>query len=328
MFPTFGKIGDAIERSGFAGWLLLMLGVGIIALTVLLPPWLENQRLLAQNAALRREADLLQLRHQNYVAFNRAVERSDPMLMQRLAMAQLHMKPVGTEPLDHRDVEKTSQVIDAWFAPQLPAVKVRRVGVPDTQLTRLIMGTTRPWVLAFGGWLMLLGIMIRPQILGFDEPEAPAEPATDQPAITTVSALALDRSETAPEPEQEAEPVPPPVVMEQREPTQTQAEPESAAPAVAVLEAEPPKNQPAEIHVPTITPPAPIETSKLTPVILSVCPPPLDHPPHAPVHSDAVFDHGALPQPLADVSHDLPHPPIAGPLLTPESSLFDPPASA
>ena len=86
MFRLWRQFGDALDRSGLAGWLLLLCGFGIIGVTLLAPAWLDVRQLEAQVSVLERQHQVLEMRHQNYRAFVRAVERSDPMVMQRLAM--------------------------------------------------------------------------------------------------------------------------------------------------------------------------------------------------------------------------------------------------
>ncbi len=164
MFPTFSKFGDALDRADLGGWLMLLLGFIIIAATVFAPPFIDNLKLQAQNDVLRRQADILQLRHQNYLAFNRAVERGEPVLIQRIAWQQLHLKPVGTEPLERPDPRNVSKSIDAWMDPPISGIPLTAVTTPDTRLVRLLTGKTRPWVLAFGGWLLLMGAIVRPSL--------------------------------------------------------------------------------------------------------------------------------------------------------------------
>jgi hypothetical protein len=168
MFPTFRKFGDFLDRIDVGGWLMLSLGVFIIALTVLAPAYLDVRKLQAQHEVLHRQASLLLIRQQNYIAFARALERGDPLLIQRVSMQQLHLKPVGTDPLDDASAAPTSKSIDGWMNPQLDAIPISSLTLPDTRLVRLVTGPPRPWVLAFGGWLVLMGLLITPKFVARD----------------------------------------------------------------------------------------------------------------------------------------------------------------
>ena len=165
MLRLWRQFGDALDRSGLAGWVLLFCGFAIMAVTLLAPAWLDVQRLSAQVSVLERQEQLLEMRHTNYQAFVRAIERSDPMIMQRLAYHHLNLKPSGASPLDQNLAGvHSAQPIDRWMRPTLPPISDRTIAIayPDTRLVRLVTGATRPWTLAFGGWLVLMGLMVNP----------------------------------------------------------------------------------------------------------------------------------------------------------------------
>jgi hypothetical protein len=169
MLRLWRQFGDALDRSGLAGWVLLLCGFAIIGVTLLAPAWLDVRQLDAQVSVLERQHQLLEMRHQNYRAFVRAVGRSDPMIVQRLAMHQLNLRPAGAQPLraglEIDDAATTSQPLEQWMRPTLAALPPETVAIayPETRLVRLVTGHTRPWTLAFGGWLMLMGLLLNPQ---------------------------------------------------------------------------------------------------------------------------------------------------------------------
>ena len=177
MLRLWRQFGDALDRSGLAGWLLLLCGFGIIGVTLLAPAWLDVRQLEAQVSVLERQHQVLEMRHQNYRAFVRAVERSDPMVMQRLAMHQLNLKPAGAQPLrtglDVEDAAMSAPPLEQWMRPTLAALPPETVAIayPETRLVRLVTGHTRPWTLAFGGWLMLMGLLLNPQAHHAESPE-------------------------------------------------------------------------------------------------------------------------------------------------------------
>lgn len=166
MLRACRQLGDALDRSGVAGWLLLALGLGIVGATALLPPYLDLERTRAQEVVLHRRHRLLEVQHQNHRSFIRAVRNNDPLLMRRLAWHHLHVKPSGADPVGEWAVgsDDPAPPIRRWVAPDLPPIDPAVIdrSLPQTRLVRLLTGQTRPWVLAFGGWLILMGLMINP----------------------------------------------------------------------------------------------------------------------------------------------------------------------
>ena len=60
MFRLWRQFGDALDRSGLAGWLLLLCGFGIIGVTLLAPAWLDVRQLEAQVSVLERQHQVLE----------------------------------------------------------------------------------------------------------------------------------------------------------------------------------------------------------------------------------------------------------------------------
>lgn len=167
MSRAFLFFGDTLDRVDAAGWLLLICGVAVITITVLTPPWLSEKQLESQAQALYRQACLEEIQLTNSQAFVRALERGDPLLIQRLAYHHLNVKPQTAETifespnLTHRPVPS----MDQWVRPNLPPIRIntKSYTLPDTHLVRLITGASRPWVLAMGGWLVLMGLLMNPK---------------------------------------------------------------------------------------------------------------------------------------------------------------------
>lgn len=168
MFNFFRSICNLPDRLDLGGWLLVISGVLIIGVTTLTPAWLQVRELEIQQQQLAHTASQLELYHQNYEAVLRAIERSDPLIMQRLAWHHLKESPrgeilVSTEYIDRYAPAPT---IDDWVRPASinlpPTSSTTPAPLADTKLTRLISGPTRPWVLAFGGWLVLMGLVLNP----------------------------------------------------------------------------------------------------------------------------------------------------------------------
>ena len=167
MVRALKQIGDTLDRFDAAGWLLLLAGVAVVALTALAPAYLDTRELAAQCRVMTRQARLLDGQHENYIQLVHAVRENDPLLIQRVAWQQLHVKPPGAKPLAwyYPAAAGPPPSVEQWVQPIAPPLRpeVPRLDHPDTRLMRLITGPPRPWVLAFGGWLILLGLMINPQ---------------------------------------------------------------------------------------------------------------------------------------------------------------------
>lgn len=168
MAHMLNRIGDMLDRCDAAGWILLLAGVAVVSLTVLAPAWLDVRELDAQYRVMHRRERLLEMQHRGYVRLTDAVRENDPLLMQRIAQLQLNVRPAGAEPLQAflPIADAPAPSVERWVQPWLPPIdpEALRTAYPDTRLVRLVTGpTTRPWVLAFGGWLILLGLMINPE---------------------------------------------------------------------------------------------------------------------------------------------------------------------
>ena len=155
-----------IDRIDLGGWLLLLLGGVIVFATVIAPADLELRRIEAQRDLLRSQADTLTAKRDNYHALIDELDRGNERVIQRLAWHQLNLKPVGSEVADGVTLIAAHQAasLDNWVAPDsapLPASTLE-IDYPDTYLMRLISGPPSPWVMAFGAWLMLCGVMLSP----------------------------------------------------------------------------------------------------------------------------------------------------------------------
>lgn len=166
MTHPWKQFANVLDRHDAAGWLLMLLGAAIVAATVLAPPWLDLQRMQKQDRVLQRRAHRIQLQQQNYHAFIRAVERADPMIIQRLAWHHLNLKPAGTHTIRPNVPVERGPIpsVHRWVRPNLPPLPTtsEAAAIPETRLVRLLIGPPRPWVLAFGGWLVLIGLMVNP----------------------------------------------------------------------------------------------------------------------------------------------------------------------
>lgn len=81
------------------GWLLLAGGLALVALAVLTPQWMENQRLAWQRTVLEAQTRHLTDQAQRYAELHEALAEGDPVLLERVAFVELGLKPRGKQPL-------------------------------------------------------------------------------------------------------------------------------------------------------------------------------------------------------------------------------------
>lgn len=173
----FIQLSRLLDRMDVGGWTMLACGVVIVAATVLTPAWLETEQLRAQRDRLAYQAQLLATMDGNYATLIKHVEQGDPLLLQRLAWSEFQLKTVGTEPICDPEVIQPVH-LERWVAPEGVEPPARTVASwhADSRLLRLLTGKPRPWVLAFGAWLILMGLLLNPML------ERRAEPPVDYDA--------------------------------------------------------------------------------------------------------------------------------------------------
>lgn len=167
-----------MDRHDAGGWLVLSCGVIIIAITVLAPAYLDVQRAKAQASLMDHQLLLLEAHQRNYRQFIAAMDAGDPQLLERLAWFHLRLRPAKTELFDPPTETSTlaAPSLAHWLRPRISTLppESAQLAYPDTRLVRLVTGAaTRPWVLAFGAWLIFMGLILNPRS---DRPSQPALP--------------------------------------------------------------------------------------------------------------------------------------------------------
>ncbi|MEX2672390.1 MAG: hypothetical protein WD294_09805 [Phycisphaeraceae bacterium] len=172
MFALLRQIGDALDRIDLAGWTLTLSGMIVVAVTVITPAYLEARQIEAQCIVLRQAATRTDSHYQNYIAFDQALRRNDPLLLERLAWHHLRMRPAGTDAMETLEDPWLVPSVDQWVAPPSESIMIpAEIKLPDSTLVRLITAEPRPWVLAFGAWLILVGLLINPTVASRDDEE-------------------------------------------------------------------------------------------------------------------------------------------------------------
>lgn len=184
--PTHSAPGPAdAVIGGLLGWLFILVGCAAIAAAALIPGYFETLDVKQARETEAIKADMLADERQRYVDFHQALIDDDPVLIERLAMTELRLKPVGSDvaqdgPVDPLAlvVEPTSIAIQNAMAGQsqmhsieneLSRPDLKQRAVIDVQIerprqTRLIIAATgqyQPLLAGGGALLVLLGLWPR-----------------------------------------------------------------------------------------------------------------------------------------------------------------------
>lgn len=160
-------VSDGIERADLGGWLPLLGGLGLIALTVLAPAYRDVQQARTQRARLNLEAVAHVEQLRRYEELIASVRRDDPIILQRLAWHELRLKPVGAEVLGGRPADRRPRAAyDQWVQPHRAAIASEPPLLPpDSLADRLVNGPRRPVLLVIGAALIGYGLFtsLRPR---------------------------------------------------------------------------------------------------------------------------------------------------------------------
>lgn len=181
--PTPGQA-DAVVN-GALGWLFIVVGLAAIAAAALIPAYLDTLDLQQARAEQTIRASMLAEERARYENFYIALRDDDPVLIQRLAISELRLKPAGTEVAEHAPRDPLALVTDpspatierAMYAQPLARSIENEISRPDlkreaeitveldrprrTRLVVLSTGEHRPWVAGFGALMLLMGLWPR-----------------------------------------------------------------------------------------------------------------------------------------------------------------------
>ena len=163
------------------GWLFFACGLALVGLTVLLPLKADLDQMQWRRDLMRSQANHLGAQETSYGQFHAAVTSDDPILLQRLAYYQLHLKPAGTQPLSPvgrgdgaivavnrgasprgdvgwHDVPTVENLLDRP-APRAGAAN-QPPQPPNTRLRRLTQGPKRVVLLGIGLVFIYVGMLL------------------------------------------------------------------------------------------------------------------------------------------------------------------------
>lgn len=171
------------------GWMLswgfVLVGLASLTAAALFPAYLETLDLQDQRHVLEARASALAAEHERYARFHDALADDDPVLIERLALSELRLRPVGTgvvmagprdlaAVIDSPSPDAIRQQADLWTdqgsvehwlsRPDLrPADPVPAARPRQTRLLAYATGEHRPWVAGFGALMLLMGLWPRRQ---------------------------------------------------------------------------------------------------------------------------------------------------------------------
>lgn len=169
------------------GWASLGIGAALIAMVMLVSPWLELHYAQWERGWIEACAKTQQDQVEAYEHFASALSSNDPVLLQRLAYHHLRLKPSraqivslpGTagalaganltsgneavEPLPlTRAGDSRSGLVEQWLHKAYPVIGIDypAYGAPDHMAIRLATGPKRILLLALGGLFLLCGLLM------------------------------------------------------------------------------------------------------------------------------------------------------------------------
>jgi len=106
---------------GMPAWMLMLAGMALLSMAILIPAWLEARELNWQHEVMKLQLERLQQQETQYQQFLEALEAEDPTVLERLALAHLHLKPAGADPIgcvDHHCAEPRVVMVDSLDDPE------------------------------------------------------------------------------------------------------------------------------------------------------------------------------------------------------------------
>ena len=170
---------------GAVSWLFVLVGSAAVAAAALIPAYFDTLDIKQARAEVKLEAQMLADERERYERFHQALVEDDPVLIERLALTELRLQPVGTRIAQQRQSdpvalvdEPTHDAIERALRqqpmmrsienelsrPDLKAQAQTEVEIERPRHTRIVEGATgehRPWVAGGGALLLLMGLWPR-----------------------------------------------------------------------------------------------------------------------------------------------------------------------
>ena len=150
---------------GLPGTLFVLAGAGILAVVWLGPAWLEHHEVAWRLSVMRAQAEAMEEQATRHDAFAAAVAADDPVVLERLALAQLRETPEGKEAVVVRPRDERESEVGTWLAVAQPVVgrDVPAYHEPRWRVLRLATGPARWGLLVVGCLFMVGGVFYQPR---------------------------------------------------------------------------------------------------------------------------------------------------------------------
>ena len=147
------------------GTLFVLAGVGMLAVVLLAPAWLNNREVAWRLDVMRAQAAAMGEQAARYDAFAAAVAADDPVVLERLALAQLRETPGGKDPVVVRTRSERDSEVATWLAVAQPVVgrDVPAYAAPNRRVLRLATGPGRVALLVVGCLCIIGGVFHQPR---------------------------------------------------------------------------------------------------------------------------------------------------------------------
>lgn len=142
------------------GWLFIAAGLVMVCAAVLIPPQRQLAEMRDQLGLLREHERVGVERLRAYAEFIERLEQGDPVLLRRLAAAQLNLAPAGDVPI--LAAGSAAAPVTEWIEATVPPVEFRPHDPVQSDLVELVTGEHRHWVLAGSIAALFIGLLLGP----------------------------------------------------------------------------------------------------------------------------------------------------------------------
>ena len=149
---------------------LLCVGASLVAAVILMPTYLENRELEWQRQLLSLQAQRMAEQDEAYRQSLEALDRGEPILLERLAYEYLNLKPsettlIAQSPDTSDDGGREMKRIEDWVRRRLPQVGVdlpplSPLSTHQAKLAHISTGRARLPMLILGSALLILGLIL------------------------------------------------------------------------------------------------------------------------------------------------------------------------
>ena len=144
------------------GWFFLLAGLALCGSLVIVPAQSELNGLRRQLHGLRQDETVARTRVEAYGQFLDDLDRPDPLLIRRLAAAQLNVIPEGQTPV-LRSPSQSAAVTD-WIDATVPRTRRPQPVARTSILERLANGRPRLWLFGAGALAVFAGVIMDPSL--------------------------------------------------------------------------------------------------------------------------------------------------------------------